>query len=144
MLGGSFSGPYHWHSEFRGAQVTPVPAGRTGLWTTEIDLPKGLWFVQITTYFQMRNVGFQLQLHADGVVYGNGSGSHDSAASTQLEVVTIPSIIDDVRVTSKDLQTIKVFMRAGPGGGAYGTTGIAVVAHRKRSIAVKKKSRRSA
>lgn len=144
MLGGSLSGPYQWHTEFRGAQVIPVPAGRTATWTTEIDLPKGLWFVQVTTYFQLKNVNFQLQLHADGVIYGNGSGAHNSTASTELEVVTIPSIVDDVRVTSAGRQTIKVFMYAGAGGGAYGTTGIAVVAHKKRSVAAKKKSSRAA
>ncbi len=130
MPGGKLTGEYFFHTEFRGGVETPVPQGRDAVWTTQIWVPKGLWFLEITTYFQLRNVSFLMQVQADGASYGGG-GLHNPSVASLLETVTIPHLVDDVPITSTGPQTIRVSMRGGRGGGGFASTGIAVVARRK-------------
>ena len=61
-----FQGSTKITSSFPVSAPFPCRANQTKIWTTQLDISKGLWLVEIFTYFDLRNVLFRVQLIADG------------------------------------------------------------------------------
>jgi hypothetical protein len=131
MIAGKMTGDYEYHHEFRGTLNQNVAQNQTYTWATQLDLSRGLWIIQLFIEFSLHNLNIQTEMIAEGQTY-NGSGIHNATSSPTIETVSLLSIFDNVRVSSRNPQDLRIFLRGGAGGGLLVNTGIVVFAYKKQ------------
>jgi hypothetical protein len=142
MIKGKVTGDYEYHYEFRGDLNIPIAQNRTYLWTTQLDLSKGLWIIQVFIHFSLRNLNMEARILAEGQIVSS-SGVHNADSSPTLETVSLLSVFDNVRVISGNSQDLRIYLRGGIGGGEVKNTGIVVFAYKKQEPRKRKQLKKS-